>query len=116
MTGEASHLTLIDTLALELAVALEAYEDDPRLWHPEAVTALASAASALPAPLPTPVRFVLARAKAAALHGEMLSAAEAAEITGTCPETLLDQARVGAVAGAINFDGLWLFERRKLQT
>lgn len=115
MTNEASHFALIHQLALELAVSLETYEHDPRRWHPEAVAALMAATAVLASPPPTPVKCVLARAKAAELYGEMLSAAEAAAITNIPAETLLDQARAGAVAAAVNIDGLWLFERRKLE-
>lgn len=115
MTKEASPLAIIHDLALELAVSLENYEHDPRRWYPEAVAALTAAASVLATPPPTPVRYVLARAKAAELYGDILSAAEAAAITNSPAETLLDQARAGAIAAAVNIDGLWFFDRQKLE-
>lgn len=62
-----TNLDLIRTLATELAIALEHYEDDPTRWQPEAVAAVRVGADALKAgrrSLPVPIYLVLARADA----------------------------------------------------
>lgn len=55
---------LVVTLATELAIALEHYEDDASKWFPEALEAIDRAADLLKRnglETPTPIRFVLER-------------------------------------------------------